>query len=104
MLIDVGRRWLPGNFDVQLKRGFAMPFGSWLRGPLGDVFDDTLNGRSARQRGVLEPSGVERVRDRFRRGETSWPEPWLLMMFELWCREVLDTAGHVSVGSDCART
>jgi len=97
VLIDVGRRWLPQNFDVQPKRGFAMPFDAWLRGPLGDVFDDTLDGRSARQRGLLEPSGVERVRDRFRRGDTSWPEPWLLMMLELWCREVLDTAGHVSV-------
>ena len=96
VLIDVGRRWLPRDFDVQLKRGFAMPFGAWLRGPLREVFDDTLSGWSARRRGVLEPSGVERVRDRFRRGETSWPEPWLLMMFELWCREVLDTAGHVS--------
>jgi len=97
VLIDVGRRWLPRDFDVQPKRGFAMPFDAWLRGPLGDVFDDTLDGRSARQRGFLEPSGVERVRDRFRRGEASWPEPWLLMMLELWCREVLDTGGRASV-------
>jgi len=97
VLIDVGRRWLPGDFDVQPKRGFAMPFDAWLRGRLGDVFDDTVDGRNARRRGLLDPSGVERVRDRFRRGETSWPEPWLLMMIELWCREVLDTAGHVSV-------
>jgi asparagine synthase (glutamine-hydrolysing) len=97
VLIDVGRRWLPRDFDVQPKRGFAMPFGAWLRGPLGDVFDDTLDARSARQRGFLEPSGVERVRDRFRRGEASWPEPWLLMMLELWCREVLDTGGRGSV-------
>jgi asparagine synthase (glutamine-hydrolysing) len=93
VLIDVGRRWLPPDFDVQPKRGFAMPFDAWLRGPLGDVLDDTVNARSTSRRGLLEPSGVERVRDRFRRGETSWPEPWLLMMLELWCREVLDTSG-----------
>jgi len=96
VLIDVGRRWLPRDFDVQPKRGFAMPFDAWLRGPLRDVLDDTVDGRSARQRGLLEPSGVERVRARFSQGETSWPEPWLLMMLELWCREVLDTAGHAS--------
>jgi asparagine synthase (glutamine-hydrolysing) len=97
VLIDVGRRWLPGDFDMQPKRGFAMPFDAWLHGPLRDVLDDTLDGRNARRRSLLEPSGVERVRDRFRRGETSWPEPWLLMMLELWCREVLDTAGHPSL-------
>jgi len=98
VLIDVGRRWLPPDFDVQPKRGFAMPFDAWLRGPVGDVLDDTVDARSARQRGLLEPTGVERVRDRFRHGETSWPEPWLLMMLELWCREVLDTSGKPSAG------
>jgi len=96
VLIDVGRRWLPRDFDMQQKRGFAMPFDAWLRGPLRAVFDDTLDGRNAKRRGLLEASGVERVRDRFRLGETSWPEPWLLIMLELWCREVLDAAGTVS--------
>jgi asparagine synthase (glutamine-hydrolysing) len=91
VLIDVGRRWLPPDFDVQPKRGFAMPFEAWLRGPLCDVLEDTVDARSARQRGLLEPAGVDRVRDRFYHGETSWPEPWVLMMLELWCREVLDT-------------
>jgi asparagine synthase (glutamine-hydrolysing) len=96
VLIDVGRQWLPQDFDMRPKRGFAMPFDVWLRGPLGDVLDDTVDAPSARRRGLLEPFGVQRVRDRFRRGETSWAEPWLLMMLELWCREVLDTSGHRS--------
>jgi asparagine synthase (glutamine-hydrolysing) len=94
VVIDVGRRWLPPDFDVQAKRGFAMPFEAWLRGPLRDVLDDTVDARSARQRGLLEPAGVERVRDRFYHGETSWPEPWVLVMLELWCREVLDSSGR----------
>jgi len=96
VLIDVGRQWLPRDFDVQPKRGFAMPFAAWLRGPLRDAFDDAVNGPGAKRRGLLQPSGVERVRDRFRRGEAPWPEPWLLMMLELWCREVLDAPGHTS--------
>jgi asparagine synthase (glutamine-hydrolysing) len=96
VLIDVGRRWLPPDFDEQPKRGFAMPFDAWLRGPLGDVLDDTLDADGARRRGLLDPASVIRVRDRFRRREAGWAEPWLLMMLELWCREVLDTAGHPS--------
>jgi asparagine synthase (glutamine-hydrolysing) len=102
VLIDVGRRWLPPDFDVQPKRGFAMPFDAWLRGPLGDVLDDTVNARSTGRRGLLEPATVEQVRDRFRRGETAWPEPWLLMMLELWCREVLDTSGTPSASARSA--
>ena len=102
VLIDIGRRWLPPDFDVQPKRGFAMPFDAWLREPLRDVLDDTVDAHSARQRGLLEPDGVERVRDRFYHGETSWPEPWLLMMVELWCREVLDGSGLSSMSPAAA--
>ena len=99
VLIDVGRRWLPPDFDVQPKRGFAMPFDAWLRGPLSEVLSDALDHQVAKRRGLLEPAAVGRVRDRFRRRETPWAEPWLLMMLELWCREVLDTAGRPSVDS-----
>jgi asparagine synthase (glutamine-hydrolysing) len=103
VLIDVGRRWLPPDFDVQHKRGFAMPFDAWLRGPLRDVMDDALDTRSTRDRGLVDVAGVERVRDRFRRRDASWAEPWVLMMLELWCREVLDTAGRPSANNPPTR-
>jgi hypothetical protein len=96
VLIDVGRRWLPRDFDVQRKRGFAMPFDAWLRGPLREVMEDSLGDRAVRARGLLAPQAVATVRDRFNRREASWAEPWLLMMLELWCREVLDAASSVS--------
>jgi asparagine synthase (glutamine-hydrolysing) len=69
-----------------------MPFADWLRGPLRDVLDETVNRQVARSRGLLEPSAVQSVRDRFERQQTGWAEPWLLMMIELWSREVLDRA------------
>jgi asparagine synthase (glutamine-hydrolysing) len=94
VLIDVGRRWLPPDFDVQQKRGFAMPFDAWLRGPLHEVMNDALDATTVRRRSLLEPSVVTSVRERFARGDASWAEPWLLMMLELWCREVLDSGGH----------
>jgi asparagine synthase (glutamine-hydrolysing) len=100
VLIDVGRRWLPPNFDVQPKRGFAMPFDAWLRGPLRDVMDDALDPRAVSSRGLLDSDVVSTIANRFRRGDTGWSEPWLLMMLELWCREVLDAPAH-TVGDAC---
>jgi asparagine synthase (glutamine-hydrolysing) len=94
VLIDVGKRWLPPEFDAQRKRGFAMPFTDWLRGSLHDVLHDTLDPRVVHSRGLLEASGVASIRDRFDRREVGWAEPWLLMMLELWCREVLDQSGR----------
>jgi asparagine synthase (glutamine-hydrolysing) len=90
VLIDVGKRWLPPAFDQQRKRGFAMPFADWLRGPMADVLADTLSTDVVRARGLLDPTTAADVRDRFARGSTGWAEPWLLMMLELWCREVVD--------------
>ena len=92
VIVDAATPLLPPGFDDQPKRGFAMPFGSWLRGPLSDVLEDTLSDRSLRSRGLLDVREAASVRDSFLRGEIGWAEPWLLMMIELWCRVVLEGA------------
>lgn len=97
ILIDVGRRWLPPDFDVQQKRGFTMPFDHWLRGPLADVLQDTLSPESVRRRGFLREDAVRTVARDFERHAVSWMEPWVIMMLELWCRAVIDTAGTCQV-------
>lgn len=92
MLIEIGKELLPHDMDVQPKRGFGMPFAEWIRGPLRDVMDDTLSMASIARRGIFSPAAVAQVRDDFGAGRTGWPRPWLLMMTELWCRNVLDAA------------
>jgi asparagine synthase (glutamine-hydrolysing) len=90
ILIDLAGPLLPKDFDLQPKRGFAMPFGHWMRGPLNDVFMDALAGSSIRHRGLLNEEAVVSLRDEFLAGRQAWPQPWLLMVIELWCRSVLD--------------
>jgi asparagine synthase (glutamine-hydrolysing) len=90
VLLDIGKKLLPEGFDTQPKRGFAMPFAHWLRGPLREIMLDTLSEEQTARRGLLDASAVASVRDNFMRGEIDWPQPWLLMMLELWSREVLD--------------
>jgi len=90
ILIDAGRPLLPEGIDRQSKRGFGMPFDAWLRGPLHDTFRDTLSRRSVRQRGLLDVPETMLVKQQYLAGHVSWERPWLLMMLELWCREVLD--------------
>ena len=90
ILIDVGKPLLRKDFDLQPKRGFAMPFDAWLKGPLREVFLDTVSESSLQRRGLLAVEEASAVRNRFLDGELAWAQPWLLMMLELWCREVLD--------------
>jgi asparagine synthase (glutamine-hydrolysing) len=99
ILLDIGKKFLPADFDLTPKRGFGMPFGDWLRGPLSDVLEDTLSDDSTRQRGLLDPSAVAAVKNEFRNGSGAWYKPWLLMMLELWSREVLDQSSRLQSGS-----
>lgn len=90
ILLDVAKSYLPAGFDTKPKRGFGMPFASWLHGPLREVFRETLSESSVRARGLLDAPAVADVRDQFLAGTAQWPQPWLLMMIEMWCREILD--------------
>jgi asparagine synthase (glutamine-hydrolysing) len=92
VLLDVARPLLPAGYDTKLKRGFGMPFLSWMRGPLHEVLLDTLSSESVRRRGLLESDQVATVRDEFLAGPADWSKSWLLMMIELWSREVVDRA------------
>jgi asparagine synthase (glutamine-hydrolysing) len=90
ILIDAARSLLPPDFDVQPKRGFTMPFDAWLKGPLKSVVSDVLSETSVRVRGWFDVTQVQRIQNEHKAGKVPWVEPWLLMMTELWAREILD--------------
>jgi len=93
ILMDVARPLLPEGFDQAPKRGFVMPFSAWLRGPLREILEDTLSDERVRSRGLLDVQRVSAVRRGFTSapaGQLDWMGPWLLMVLELWCREVLE--------------
>ncbi len=77
-----------------------MPFAAWMKGPLSDVLRDALSPQSVRRRGLLDEAEVGGTFDAFLAGRSFWAQPWLLMMLELWCRELLDrraeTVRHVA--------
>jgi asparagine synthase (glutamine-hydrolysing) len=91
ILVDIGRVLLPPGMDEQPKRGFAMPFGVWMKGELRDILEDTLAPRSVQERGLFNASEITKLRNNFHAGRADWPQPWLIMMTELWCREVFKT-------------
>jgi asparagine synthase (glutamine-hydrolysing) len=91
VLFEAGRGLLPEGMDLQPKRGFGMPFARWLQGPLREVLSDALGERSIRLRGVFRPERVRTELNAALAGAGSWTRPWALLIFELWCREVLDS-------------
>lgn len=90
VLIDAAEGLLPPGMDRQPKRGFGMPFDTWLKGPLREVYDDALSPSAVARRGFFAPDAVAALKSAYTGGGGGWPQPWLLMMTELWSREVLD--------------
>jgi asparagine synthase (glutamine-hydrolysing) len=88
ILLDIAKDLLPPGFDTRPKSGFSMPFNSWLKGPLREVLLDTLSEQAVAKRGLLDAQAVVGVRDQFLSGVGEWPQPWLLMMIELWARSM----------------
>lgn len=90
VLVDAGECLLPPGMDGQSKRGFCMPFDAWLKGPLRELFDEALSPEVVKRRGLFDEIAANQLKEDFLADRGSWPQPWLLMMTELWCREVLD--------------
>lgn len=63
------------------KRGFTLPFGPWIRGPLRGVVDDALG--SLRASGAVDPRGVDEVRAACE-GGPHWAPLWTLAVLGCW--------------------
>lgn len=90
IVCDVARKYLPPEFfTARAKRGFGLPYADWMRGPLNDVFYDTLSHESLARAGLFDPAAAVKIRDEFLNDQRPWSHAWVLMMTELWRRQVL---------------
>jgi asparagine synthase (glutamine-hydrolysing) len=96
ILIDVGLPLLPEGYGHTPKRGFGMPLGPWLQGPLKELCLDALSDRTTSARGLFDPQAIRQLRARFVEGKMPGPRAWLLLMVELWSRhsETLVASSH----------
>lgn len=84
---------LPEAIRKKKKQGFGLPVSVWMRRPgrMHQLIHDVVLSPNAVARGYFEPGYVRRLIDRHERG--AWDhacEIYLLLMLELWHREVVD--------------
>jgi asparagine synthase (glutamine-hydrolysing) len=82
---------LPMTVTRRGKQGFGIPAQAWLRGDLNGIVRDVLTSRRVRERGILDPAGIERLLSSSSRGGRDLAnEVWSALVLELWYREVVD--------------
>jgi asparagine synthase (glutamine-hydrolysing) len=78
---------VPADVLARGKRGFSVPVGAWLKGPLAGWMTDTLEAERIRTDGVFDPSIVSALADAHLAGQADNGRAlWSLMMFALWQR------------------
>ena len=91
LLKDTMADALPPEILNAPKRGFTVPLAAWFRGDLEDYAREVLVSPDVARRGFLDPAAIERMLVRHRQGAGNLGTViWVLLMFELWCREALD--------------
>ena len=79
------RPWLPNEIIDRPKKGFGIPIGQWLRGPLRDMAYDLLTSQRAKRAGVFSLEAVARLLNDHDGGIADNRKPlWTLLAFALW--------------------
>jgi len=86
------------------KMGFPVPFGTWTRGAWNGVARDLLLDRRTRERGLIDPSAVDRLLRRHAAGATNGADRiWSLLNLEIWYRTFIDGDGVQSLPVPAAK-
>jgi asparagine synthase (glutamine-hydrolysing) len=85
VLIDVARPLLPAGFDEVPKRGFGIPIGPWLNGPLRDLVVEVLAPERVARGGLMNPRTAARLQAALAQGRvvSGW-RMWLMLICQLW--------------------
>jgi asparagine synthase (glutamine-hydrolysing) len=76
--------------DRRRKMGFSAPVGAWLRGPLRQIFADTMTNSTAIAEGYVDAAGARALFSDHVAGRTDGTMLlWNLFVLELWFREVV---------------
>jgi asparagine synthase (glutamine-hydrolysing) len=85
LLKQVLYRHVPQEMMERPKKGFSIPFGDWLRGPLRDWAESLLAERRLKSDGYLHPETIRQHWSDHVSGRRNWSfDLWAVLMFQSW--------------------
>jgi asparagine synthase (glutamine-hydrolysing) len=85
LLRDAARQLLPLTGALRRKRGFEVPIGEWLQGPLRPALTDLLSEATLTRQGLLRPTEISQmVRQHLQEEHDHGRALWTLMVLSRW--------------------
>ena len=85
VLREVLYRHVPREMIERPKKGFSVPLGQWLRGPLRDWAEPLLNEQRLAQEGYFNSGVVRRIWSDHLQGKRDYARKlWGILMFQAW--------------------
>ena len=89
-------RYLPATLVHRPKRGFSVPIGNWLRGPLRGLAEDLLASSELARTGLFDPSRTRAIWQRHISGiEDNATGLWNVLMAQSWANRWLSSSTHL---------
>jgi asparagine synthase (glutamine-hydrolysing) len=86
-------RYVPASMIESGKRGFAVPLGQWLRGPLRDWAESLLSEDLLRRQGYFHADPIRRKWQQHLSGQIDWQyDLWDVLMFQSWLEAADESA------------
>jgi asparagine synthase (glutamine-hydrolysing) len=78
-------KYVPKMLVDRPKRGFAVPVGEWLRGPMRSWAEDLLSEARLRNDGYFAVEPIRQKWHQHLKGRHNWqPQLWSILMFQAW--------------------
>ena len=89
MLRTIGLEGLDPALFERPKRGFVLPFDTWIRRSLGTAMDETMRDRSAARAVGLNGETVASLWSSFQSGAPGlyWSRVWTIYIMMRWCHK-----------------
>tara|TARA_Y100000589_G_scaffold164083_1_gene155942 strand:+ start:3470 stop:5425 length:1956 start_codon:yes stop_codon:yes gene_type:complete len=78
-------QYIPKDLFQRPKSGFAVPIGTWIKGPLKEWANDLLNESKIKNQGFLESKKIAKIWARHLNNEYDYtPQIWSILMWQSW--------------------
>lgn len=98
------RSIVPSSIIKRQKAGFGVPYRTWLRRDLAEMWNDLTSESAVRSRGWFDYDGLKAARSRSQTGQADlYTLQWTVLTFELWARQFLDANPAAQIDASTAQ-